>query len=391
MEGRKRKASTDHSIDVTGPGVKRRTSYPVIQSPSDTAHLYGLTAQGVTCGMIPTNSQVPVNAQSAESQYRSAIYPSRSCFSNDTYTVGWICTTSTAYVAAQEFLDEEHGRPQFVRVHDTTDYALGRIQDHNVVMALISDPQDGSSSAATVARDMLHSFPNVNIGMMIGIAGGFPSQNNDIRLGDVVVSAARDGNGGVLQLDFGKRMQNKGLHMTGFLNQPPTFLRNAVSGFRADIERKGHRFEQIINGILECNPRLREKYQRPQSDADKLFKSDVVHGKDCTALCSSDPSLLERRTERAHENDNPAIHYGLIGSGNQTIKDAILRDMFSASRNVLCIETNAAGLMNHFPCLAVCGVCNYADTHSNEQWEGYAAMVAAAYAKSLLYRISPRK
>ncbi|KAK1147350.1 hypothetical protein N8T08_001427 [Aspergillus melleus] len=341
--------------------------------------------------MIPINSQDPVDPHSVESQYKSAIYPPRSCFSNDNYTVGWICTTSTAYVAAQEFLDEEHGRPQSVSVHDTTDYTLGRIQDHNTVMALVPDLENGSSSAATVARDMLHSFPNVNIGMMIGIAGGFPSQDNDIRLGDVVVCATRDGNGGVLQLDIGTRIQEKGLYPTGLLNQPPSLLRNAVNGYRAEIERKGHRFVQIINGILERNPRLREKYQRPQSDADKLFKSYVVHDKSCAALCSNDPSLLEQRPERAHKNDNPAIHYGLIGSGNQIIKDAAYRDVFSASRNVLCSEKNAAGLMNHFPCIVICGVCNYADTHSNKQWEGYAAMVAAAYAKSLLYRISPRK
>jgi nucleoside phosphorylase len=44
----------------------------------------------------------------------------------------------------------------------------------------------------------------------------------------------------------------------------------------------------------------------------------------------------------------------------------------------------AAGLMNDFPCLVIRGICDYADSHKNKEWQGYAAAVAAAYAKELL-------
>jgi nucleoside phosphorylase len=47
----------------------------------------------------------------------------------------------------------------------------------------------------------------------------------------------------------------------------------------------------------------------------------------------------------------------------------------------------AAGLMNTFPCLVIRGICDYSDSHKNKEWQGYAAMVAAAYAKDLLQRI----
>ena len=63
--------------------------------------------------------------------------------------------------------------------------------------------------------DVLHSFPNVRIGLMVGIGGGAPSQKHDIRLGDIVVSAPRDGNGGVFQYDFGKMIQDKSFQTTG--------------------------------------------------------------------------------------------------------------------------------------------------------------------------------
>jgi nucleoside phosphorylase len=51
----------------------------------------------------------------------------------------------------------------------------------------------------------------------------------------------------------------------------------------------------------------------------------------------------------------------------------------------------AAGLMDHFPCLVIRGICDYSDTHKNKEWQGYAAMTAAAYAKDLLYKIAPSR
>ncbi|KAF3907418.1 hypothetical protein ABW21_db0204914 [Orbilia brochopaga] len=47
----------------------------------------------------------------------------------------------------------------------------------------------------------------------------------------------------------------------------------------------------------------------------------------------------------------------------------------------------AAGLMNHFPCLVVRGICDYSDSHKNKSWQPYAALVAAAYAKELLSHV----
>ncbi|KAF4878127.1 putative ankyrin repeat protein L25 [Colletotrichum siamense] len=104
------------------------------------------------------------------------------------YTVGWICAIQTEFVAAQAFLDESHDEPEGVAQNDDNNYALGRMGKHNVVIAILPKGEYGTTTAATVARNMLHSFPNVRIGLMVGIAGGAPSQKHDIRLGDIVVS-----------------------------------------------------------------------------------------------------------------------------------------------------------------------------------------------------------
>jgi nucleoside phosphorylase len=115
------------------------------------------------------------------------------------YTIGWICAISTEGVAAEAFLDEEHEEPEYISPNDNNNYTLGRIGKHNVVIAVLPSGEYGTTSAAIVARDMLHSFPNIRIGLMVGIGGGAPSPNHDIRLGDIVVSEPRGGIGGVFQ------------------------------------------------------------------------------------------------------------------------------------------------------------------------------------------------
>jgi nucleoside phosphorylase len=261
---------------------------------------------------------------------------------------------------AQAFLDEEHEGPEYVSPNDNNDYTLGKIGKHNVVIAVLPDREYGTSSAASVARDMLHSFPNIRIGLMVGIGGGAPSRKHDIRLGDIVVSAPRVGNGGMFQYDFGRTIQGQSFQTTGFLDQPPVVLRAAVNGLRAKYEIEGHGIEEAINSILKRKQRLQKKYKRPNPNTDRLYQAKVIHPLDddsgCAVVCGDDSSSLILQTERAEDENNPAIHYGLIASANQLMKDALIRDRLAAEKEVLCFEMEAAGLMNHFPCLVIRGM-----------------------------------
>ena len=83
------------------------------------------------------------------------------------------------------------------------------------------------------------------------------------------------------------------------------------------------------------------------------------------------------------------IHYGTIASGNTLVKDAMYRDevlSWLRRENIrpLCFEMEAAGLMNAFPCMVIRGICDYGDSHKNDEWQRYAAAAAAAFAKELL-------
>ena len=71
------------------------------------------------------------------------------------------------------------------------------------------------------------------------------------------------------------------------------------------------------------------------------------------------------------------------------IKHGGTRDKLSQELGILCFEMEAAGLMDNFPCLVIRGICDYADSHKNKQWQGYAAATAAAYAKELCSVIHP--
>jgi nucleoside phosphorylase len=193
---------------------------------------------------------------------------------------------------------------------------------------------------------MLHSFPNIKIGLMVGIGGGVPGKTHDIRLGDVVVSSPRAGYGGVLQYDFGKPIQNQTFYRTRYLNQPLVVLRAAVSGLIAQYEEDGIQIDTTITNILGKKPRLKQKYKRPNQNTDKLYRADITHpenGGECTAVYGDDTSNLICRAERTEIEDNPAIHYGTMASGNQLMKDALVRDAFTKEANVLCFEMDAAG------------------------------------------------
>ncbi|KAF4774958.1 hypothetical protein HER10_EVM0005127 [Colletotrichum scovillei] len=115
----------------------------------------------------------------------------------------------------------------------------------------------------------------------------------------------------------------------------------------------------------------RKKYTRPGLISDRLYKRYVVHPSDSPdgyeIVCGDNAAYLTARHERDEEDNDPAIHYGLIASGNHLMKDAHKRDELAAERDVLCFEMEAAGLINNFPCLVNRGICDYSNSHKSKE------------------------
>ncbi|KAL7917052.1 hypothetical protein ACQKWADRAFT_78051 [Trichoderma austrokoningii] len=298
-------------------------------------------------------------------------------YSHEDYTIGWVCALPKEQSAAIFMLEERHeDLPNPSGDHNA--YTLGSIGKHKVVIAGLPKGRAGIHSAATAATRMVSTFPNIRVGLMVGIGGGIPQKT---RLGDVVISCPSGTEPGVIQWDMGKAEANGQFERTGSLAPPPTALLTALTKFEADqITTRTNMLSYLKN--LESIRNIPKSFLKSDSLQDVLYESSYTHteGDDCR-LCDKN-----RVVQRSPREDDIMIHCGLIASGNQVIKDAILRDKLykQFNNNILCIEMEAAGLMNDFPCVIIRGICDYADSHKNDQWQDYAAATAAACAKALL-------
>ncbi|CEN60567.1 hypothetical protein ASPCAL03003 [Aspergillus calidoustus] len=298
------------------------------------------------------------------------------------FGVGWICALPLELAAATEMLDVVYENLP-VQPSDHNTYTLGRIGAHKVVIACLPSGEYGIASAATVAMNMLSSFQSVKIGLLVGIGGGIPSHTEDIRLGDVVVGVPTSSNthGGVIQYDLGKAGHGDKFKRTGMLNRPPQTLLTAVSKLQAIHQMEGNQISSIMKEAAKQSLALRTVLEAPQRE-DLLFETSYTHDQKEPTCRGCNPERIIGRPPRVP--NQPRVHYGLIASGNRVVKDSHFRNRLSRDLGACCVEMEAAGLMNNFPCLVVRGICDYADSHKNKDWQGYAAAVAAAYAKELL-------
>lgn len=316
-------------------------------------------------------------------------------YSYDDYTIGWICELPLEMTVASGMLDETHPSLPALK-GDANSYTLGAIigpaGKHNVVIACLPPGGTRAASAAYVAAQMQTTFKSLRFGLMVGFGGGVPSKHTDIRLGDVVVSqpTKKSNTGGVIQFDFGKTIRGGGFKRTGTLNKPPPVLMAAVSKLQSQHGLEEHTLCSHIEDMWKRFPQTKTKFMYQGYRNDQLFKTEYDHldsNKNCQE-CQCDAAQLVFREPRP--DTSPEIHYGLIASGNQKMKHGPTRDRLRDQEGrILCFEMEAAGLMDNFPCLVIRGICNYADGHENKRWEGYAAAVAASYAKELLGVIAP--
>lgn len=294
-------------------------------------------------------------------------------FDHENCKIAIICALPVELKAVRTLFDETH---QALPKHesDANTYALGRLGTHYVVAACLPSGDHGTNAASRVASDIEKSFPAVKWYFVVGTGGGIPSEEHDIRLGDVVVST------GVIQHDMGKIMQEDSrIKSTGVLERPAKSLLTAISRVQSDPSLTHDALEAHIQRIVSVRP----EYQSPGEDRDTLFHamSEHEYGQETCENCKGPHVPKKPRPPGPH------IHYGCIASGNQVIKNAVFRDRIGAEMDVLCFEMEGAGVMATGKCLVIRGICNYADSHKNDEWREYAAATAAAYAKLFLLRM----
>jgi nucleoside phosphorylase len=311
--------------------------------------------------------------------HTAAMNPSPHRLSRDEYTVACICPMGVELAAVEAMLDDIHESLPSSRDQNT--YTLGRMGSHNIVVAVMQEI--GTNRAAAVATQLLNDFQAIRFGLLVGIGGGVPGEeeDDDIRLGDVVVGKPTATSGGVVQFDRGKATLGGLFQRTGSLNKPSAVLSANLHRLQARQARIGSQIPTLLLQMQQKYPKMAEKYIYQGRDKDHLFEATYPH--QAGGTCKN--CDLMKVVDRVHRPDtDPQIHYGTIGSSNTVIKDGATRDRLRKDLGVLCVEMEAAGLMDDFSCLVIRGICDYADSHKNKRWQDYAAATAAAYAKELL-------
>ncbi|KAL6406436.1 Nucleoside phosphorylase [Ilyonectria robusta] len=286
-----------------------------------------------------------------------------------------------------EMLDEEH-EPLPRKRADHNVYKLGSINNHNIVVAGL--PQTGNCSAATVVTQMRMTFPNLEYGLLVGIGGGVPVQTDSgmIRLGHVVVSKPTGIHSGAVQYDHGKAKAGH-FEQTGAIPLPPAILLSATQALAVQRERldRDPVWEDVQR--TQKNRRTIRRFRFPGITNDHLYPPDYTHqrpGQSCNEGGCDPEQRIEREIDESDESF-VVVHRGTIASGELVIKDAALRDSLAEQHGLLCFEMEAAGALAGTPCMVIRGISDYCDSHKNDQWHGYAAAVAAAYARQLFFHL----
>ncbi|KAK2757813.1 pfs domain-containing protein [Colletotrichum kahawae] len=288
---------------------------------------------------------------------------------------------------------------------DINTYSRGRVGVHHVVLVHLAGM--GKSNAAVAAANCKTSFPDIKLALIVGICGGIPSYVNEIRrdivLGDVVVSE------GLIPFDYGRQYPDKFAmkdDLVDILGKPPPAIRSLLNKLKGQNGRKylAQRTCQYLGKVphdLQCHAIY------PGVNEDKLYEETYRHkhrsssscrictdNKDsvceaarsssCEALQCSDDKLVPRPHLDQQGSRGPAIHFGLMASGDQVMKSGEHRNGISERHNVIAFEMEGAGVWDIFPCIVIKGVCDYADSHKNKKWQRYAAATAAACMKALL-------
>ena len=290
-------------------------------------------------------------------------------------------------------LDTEYKTPRLKILDDDNQYTCGLINGHNVVLVSLPLRQIGVVNASHLVNPLSRSFPNLRVTLLVGIGGGIPHErpkedpNDDIHLGDVVIGWPGPEKPSIIQWDSGVRLPNGKINIISALPPPDRRILNTLGKLESNRHMQVDRF---LEHLRRCShhPTASKQFSYPQLIDDRLYDAKYRHPKADDATCSScDSAQLVPRKQR--ETANFQIHFGTIVSGSAIVKDAKIRDRLRKELNALCFEMEAAGVLGRQNCLVIRGIADYADSHKNPRWHGYAAATAAAVAREILYIMDP--
>lgn len=347
--------------------------------------------------------------------------------SRNDFEIAIICVLQVESDAVEALFDEFWEDADYGKAPgDTNAYTLGRISRHNVV--LVHMPGMGKARAAAVASSFRSSFPSIKLGLLVGICGGVPNgtdNEKEIVLGDIIIST------GLVQYDFGRRFDHKFIRkdtLESNLGRPSAEIQSLLAKLGGRRSRL-RLYENTSSYLASLSQELGfENARYLGADEDKLFESTYRHKHHDLTTCNTCANCVKKEDEvcgaalesscvelRCDENKQvtrsrlvwakeapaevgeshaapqenrnaikPSIHFGFMASGDTVMKSAEDRDRIASEEKVIAFEMEGAGVWDAFPCVLIKGVCDYADSHKNKKWQGYAAATATACMKAFL-------
>ncbi len=309
------------------------------------------------------------------------------------YTVGWIVALNCELIAAVTMLDHRHDPlPQQDRYDDNV-YKYGDINGHNVVIVSLPLAEPGKVSAQRTIQHLRRNFPNIHIHFFVGIGGGIPrglsarGSQEDLRLGDVVVSLPETpGVPAIVEYDRGRQYGHE-YELSSLLDKPDRRAVQSLTHIKLARVLEPSKHHEHLRRATKITG-----FGDPGLDQDILFPPDYKHQEQKDHPCANKCDRSKKMPRKTRTCRTPVIHQGTILSGDTIMKDASKRDALSEKHHdAICIETEAAGIMDDLHPLIIRGIADYADDHKSALWQGYAAATAAALAREILYEIQPVK
>lgn len=301
------------------------------------------------------------------------------------YTVAWIAPLEIEAQAALHLLDNRHKGRFPLTPGDDYVFQAGDACGHNIIIATLPAGEVyGTRSAAALATQVKRFFPNLWFGLLVGIAAGLPNLSRnpplDIRLGDVLVGLPVGDNAGLIDYDLGKETGTDGFQLLRAghaLAKTATVVRSAIGSIKL-------RAPNDSNDVLHYYKRIEHKEHPFGTFADPGQGRDTLYQVNENGV--ENPVLRELRPDSGRIR----VWYGPIGSGDKLMKNAQKRNELRDRYNIIGLEMEAAGTMDQIPVGVIRGVCDYGDEHKNDDWQPYAAAMAAAYARAVLEEIPPK-
>ncbi|KAK1594591.1 phosphorylase superfamily protein [Colletotrichum navitas] len=337
-----------------------------------------------------------------------------------------ICALPREYDAAILILDEkwktDENADMRTRGH-AQNHTIGWVGNHIVVIVLLLNM--GKVGAATETARLKYIYPGLELAFLTGICGGVPSPGtaNEMLLGDVVISKS------IVQYDIGRQYPGKFdrkdtvednlgrpnkdirtllivLETQSALNELQQRVRQNLAHVQREAANTGYRTSYSRPSTAEdvlFEPTYSHRHRaQPQCGCSNLFVCDEAISASCEELqCEAKHRVSRRRLATTRGSQAEAgksitapetrIHIGRVGSGDTVMKSGEHRDNVAKAHGLIAFEMEGAGVWDEIPCIVVKGVCDYADSHKNKNWQDFAAAIAAATTRTLLERYPTRE